>query len=158
MNHLEQLRYLILAAQREGNRVLQQELAPLGLTPAQSEALRILGENESLTLTGLGEMLVCESGTNPSRLVDRLVISGLVRRNPGSGDRRQIELSLTESGREMEVRVRAIEAQLYELMAGALPDPSVMDMIRALKTITAGSPSGIALTRRIGSATEVTKP
>ena len=76
----EELRYLILAAQREGNRAFARRLRPLGLTPSQAEVLRLLDERQPLSLTGLGELLVCESGTNPSRLVDRLVTTGLVRR------------------------------------------------------------------------------
>jgi len=42
--------------------------------------LRLLGDYAPLTLTGLGELLVCGSGTNPSRLVDRTVELGLVTR------------------------------------------------------------------------------
>ena len=56
-----------------------------------------------LTRTGLGELLVCESGTNPSRLVDRTVELGLVSRTtPDAGDRRQVILQLTAKGRELE--------------------------------------------------------
>ena len=61
----ELIRYLVLAAQREGNRQLGHALRALGLTPAQSEVLRILGEHEPLTLSGIGELLVCESGSKP---------------------------------------------------------------------------------------------
>ena len=73
MRRAEQIRYLILAAQREGNRQLSSALAQLGLTPAQSEALRILDDHGPLALKRLGDMLVCDTGTSPSRIVDRLV-------------------------------------------------------------------------------------
>jgi DNA-binding MarR family transcriptional regulator len=66
-------------------------LRPLGLTPAQSEVLRLLGEHAPLTLTGLGELLVCESGTNPSRLVE----PGLVSRTTPDAGGRQVILQLT---------------------------------------------------------------
>jgi hypothetical protein len=53
--------------------------------------LRLLGDYAPLTLTGLGELLVCESGTNLSRLVDRVVELSLVSRTtPDAGDRRQV--------------------------------------------------------------------
>lgn len=42
MEPIEELRYLVLAAQREGNRLLADGLQPLGLTPSQAEALRLL--------------------------------------------------------------------------------------------------------------------
>ncbi|MCZ0975304.1 MarR family transcriptional regulator [Streptomyces albulus] len=80
MDAVEEVRYLVLAAQREGNRMLAAALRPLGVTPAQGEVLRLLAERQPLTLSGLGALLVCESGGNPSRLVDRLVAAGLVRR------------------------------------------------------------------------------
>ena len=66
MRRAEQIRYLILAAQREGNRQLSAALAQLGLTPAQSEALRILEDHGPLALKQLGDMLVCDTGTSPS--------------------------------------------------------------------------------------------
>jgi aspartyl-tRNA synthetase len=76
---LEEAALLILAAQREGNRLMAAALRPLGVTPAQAEVLQVLADRQPLTLTGLGELLVCESGTNPSRLVDRLVSAGLLK-------------------------------------------------------------------------------
>src|SRR5687767_13058071 len=87
MHPVEELRYLILAIQREGNRILAADLKALGLTPSQAEVLRVLREFQPLTLTGLGELLVCETGTSPSRLVDRLVAQGLVQRQADTGDR-----------------------------------------------------------------------
>ncbi|MFE3205234.1 hypothetical protein [Embleya sp. NPDC059237] len=68
----EHLRLAILAAQREGNRLLIQALKPHGITPSQAEVLRLLQQHGTLSLSGLGQLLVCESGTNASRLVDRV--------------------------------------------------------------------------------------
>jgi uncharacterized membrane protein YhiD involved in acid resistance len=90
MDPAEEARFLILAAQREGNRQLAQGLRPLGVTPAQAEVLRLLAERQPLSMSGLGTLLVCESGANPSRLVDRLVTAGLVRREESSRDRRHV--------------------------------------------------------------------
>ena len=42
MRQAELIRYLVLAAQREGNRRLTRELLAIGLTPSQSEVMRIL--------------------------------------------------------------------------------------------------------------------
>jgi len=148
MRPAEQFRYLVLAAQREGNRQLQQALAPLGLSPSQAEVLRILGDHEPLSLSALGELLVCESGTNPSRLVDGVVTAGLVQRVPGS-DRRRVELTLTPVGRESEARVRTIEDALYESIDAALGDTAVLEVLRA---VTAGSAAGQALEKRVAAS------
>ena len=65
-----ELRYLVLAAQREGNRKLSRDLDAIGLTPAQAEVLLVLAEREPLTLVELGRCIVCETGS-PSRIVGR---------------------------------------------------------------------------------------
>jgi DNA-binding MarR family transcriptional regulator len=145
----ELLRYLVLAAQREGSRRLTQELRGIRLTPSQSEVLRILGDHGPLSLTGLGELLVCESGNNPSRLVDRLVSGGLVERVVAADDRRQVTLSLTSAGREMEAAVRAVEERLYLDLDAAVVDLDLGPVLHILRRLSAGEPAGNALERRI---------
>ena len=78
MRTAEELRYLVLAAELEGKRQLAHQLRPFGLTPSQAEVLRVLADHGPLSLNGLGSLLVCESGSNPSRLIDRIVARGLV--------------------------------------------------------------------------------
>jgi DNA-binding MarR family transcriptional regulator len=146
----EKLRWLILAAQREGNRMLATALRPLGLTPAQSEVLRLLGDYAPLTLTGLGELLVCESGTNPSRLVDRVVELGLVSRStPDAGDRRQVILQLTAKGRSLEKQVRAIEEAMYAELDDIGTDAELATVIAVLERVVAGRASGDAIAARV---------
>ena len=45
MRQAELVRYLVLAAQREGSRRLTRDLREIRLTPSQSEVLRILGDH-----------------------------------------------------------------------------------------------------------------
>ena len=150
MRQAEKLRWLALAAQREGNRSLAAALRPLGLTPAQSEVLRLLGDHAPLTLTGLGELLVCESGTNPSRLVDRTVELGLVdRATPDAGDRRQVILQLTAKGRELEGAVRQIEEAMYVELDGIGTDAELATVTSVLERVVAGNPSGEAIAARV---------
>ena len=154
MTPAELIRYLVLAAQREGNRQLGHALRDLGLTPAQSEVLRILGEHEPLTLSGIGELLVCESGTNPSRLVDRLVSAGLVERVASADDRRQVTLTLSPEGRRAESRVREVEEALYARIDAALEGVDAGPALELLRRLSAGEPAGEALAKRL-AATEV---
>jgi DNA-binding MarR family transcriptional regulator len=148
MRAAKELRYLILALQREGNRLLAAGLRPLGLTPAQAEAIGILAAHAQLTLGGLGELLVCESGTNPSRIVDRLVSSDLVLRETEQHDRRRVVLSLTPEGREMAKRIAEVENKLHDaldrLVAGR-PLDATLDLLRAM---AADSPAGRAVALR----------
>jgi len=121
MQPIEELRYLILAAQREGNRLFAEALRPLGLTPSQAEVLRVLHDHAPLSLIALGDLLVCETGS-PSRLVQGLVEDGLVERLASATDKRMVTLSLTNQGREMATKVAALESQFYEANASVLKD------------------------------------
>ncbi|NYE96117.1 DNA-binding MarR family transcriptional regulator [Psychromicrobium silvestre] len=147
MRQAERIRYLLLAAQREGNRQLAAALRAIGLTPEQSEVLRILGDHGDLSIKGVGLMLVCDSGTNPSRLVERLVQAGLVERNPDPADRRKMQLALTAEGRLKEQQTRSIEDAMYaqiDLLPGGA------ELAATLELIVSGRPAGEALRRRIG--------
>lgn len=151
MRTAEQLRYLILAAQREGNRRLTLMLSEIEITPAQSEALRIIADHGPLALKELGDMLVCDTGTSPSRIVDRLVAAGLVLRTPGEHDRRQIRLSLTEQGHAKAHRVEEIENQLYDLLDGAAEGTDIDAFIAFLSAFTQHAPAGVALANRLAA-------
>jgi MarR family transcriptional regulator, organic hydroperoxide resistance regulator len=144
----EELRYLVLAAQREGNRMLGARLRPLGLTPAQAEVLSLLNERKVLTVSGLGELLVCESGTNPSRLVDRLVTQGLVERARSATDGREVLLQLTSTGRRAAAQVAAIEGELYASLEALATRHDVDDTLALLRDFIADLPSGQAFARR----------
>ncbi|MEV4566277.1 winged helix DNA-binding protein [Nonomuraea sp. NPDC049419] len=153
MRPAEELRYLILAAQREGNRLLAQALRPLGVTPSQAEVVRVLQQHGPLTLNGLGDLLVCESGNSPSRLVDRMVTAGLVSRDVAAHDRRHVELTLTEEGDRLGRRIVEIEEELYATIDGASAGRDVGEVLGFLRTFVAGLPAGQAVARRAESFT-----
>ena len=148
MRQAERVRYLVLAAQREGNRMLAAQLRPLGLTPSQAEVIRVVADRGELAIGELGELLVCESGTNPSRLVERLVESGMLQRRPGDHDRRRVVLSLTERGRGADTEVRRIEQAMYSAIDAASDGIDLDAVTTYLARLSAGSPSGLAVARR----------
>ncbi|GAA4437877.1 hypothetical protein GCM10023148_44780 [Actinokineospora soli] len=70
----------------------------------QLRALHFVETAEPLTLTRLAAML----GVLPSsatRLCDRLQSSGLLHRRPGANDRREVDLVLTDLGRDLRARL-----------------------------------------------------
>ena len=146
---IEELRYLILAAQREGNRLFADALRPLHLTPSQAEALRVLQDHEPLSLIALGDLLVCETGS-PSRLIQGLVETGLIERIPSTTDKRMVTLTLTGAGREMAAKVGAIESQFYEANADLVKDAPLPEILALLWQFVEGKPAGMALARRMG--------
>jgi DNA-binding MarR family transcriptional regulator len=150
MKASEELRYAILALQREGNRALIGALKPIGVTPAQAEVIRVLDQYEPLTLAGLGDLLICESGTGPSRLVDRLVAQGAVLRTVSATDRRSVTIMLTPSGRELSRAIAGVENALYETIDAAAAGQPVEALLALARIMLAGTPAGTALAQRAG--------
>jgi DNA-binding MarR family transcriptional regulator len=148
MRPSEELRYAILALQREGNRDLIAALKPLGLTPAQAEVLRVLDGYAPLTLTALGELLICESGTGPSRLVDRLVSQNAIARTPDPTDRRAVILQLTDDGKELSRAVAQVEDTMYARIDSQTANAPVDQLLALARSILSGTAAGRALERR----------
>jgi len=144
---LGQLRYLILAAQREGDRILAQQLAPFEVSPSQAEILVVLDRFGPLTLKGLGSLIVCETGS-PSRLVDVLVKRGLVIRAENPADRREVLLEVSLLGQEITPKLMAIENELDSMLAQAFPAQHQAMLTAGLRSFLAGSRSGEAIDNR----------
>jgi DNA-binding MarR family transcriptional regulator len=104
-----QLAELFLRAARRMRRNQADRLAPLGLTPAQSRALRVIARNEApLRMVDLAARLevVPRSVTT---VVDALEAAGLVRRAADPANRRSTLIMLTPAG--LAVRARLHEAR-----------------------------------------------
>jgi DNA-binding MarR family transcriptional regulator len=90
---------LFLRAARRMRRNQTERLAPLGLTPAQARALRVIvGGGAPLRMVDLADRLevVPRSVTT---LVDALESAGLVTRTPDPANRRSLLVLPTEKGR-----------------------------------------------------------
>lgn len=143
----EHLRYLVLAAQREGNRLLAAGVKPLGLTPAWAEVISVLDEREPLTIRELGLLLVCE-GDHPSRLVNRMLAASLLTTESSPDDDRARWLRLTPAARDLLPRLREIEDQLHTAIEDRF-DPADLEACRAvLGGFVNELPAGKALQRR----------
>jgi DNA-binding MarR family transcriptional regulator len=151
MEQAQHVRYLLLAVQREGNRFFADRLSELALTPSQAEVLRVLQDYQPLSLMGLGELLVCETGS-PSRLVNGMVEAGYVERITPPTDRRMVTLTLTEKGQAMATRVQGIEAEMDQIINGVLESATIPtgEMMDLLWKFIEGRPAGEALARRTG--------
>jgi DNA-binding MarR family transcriptional regulator len=148
MDSIEELRYLVLGAQREGNRILSDLLRPLGLSPSQAEVLSVLLNVGPLSLGEVGGRLVCESGS-PSRLVDGLVATELVERIPSTDDRRRVVLSLTKEGRRIARTVGRLELELHTLIGALVTSDDVAVVNRVLWLFIEGRAAGDAMVLRM---------
>ncbi len=114
---------LFLRASKRIRRNQVQRLAPLGLTPAQARALRVIvGDGAPLRMVDLAGRL----GVVPrsvTTLVDALESAGLAARTPDPANRRSLLVAPTEKGRATRdhmatARREAVAELLAPLSAG----------------------------------------
>lgn len=149
MQAIEEFRYLVLAAQREGSRMLANALKPHDLTPSQAEAIAVLRDaRRPLTVREIGDRLVCEGGS-PSRLMSTLARKGLVSSDADPSDGRITLVSLTPAGQAAAREVTRIEKELYASLGLVINDRQLAAAVPVLRTLVAAMPTGAALRRRI---------
>jgi MarR family transcriptional regulator, organic hydroperoxide resistance regulator len=147
---IDEFRYLVLAAQREGNRAMTELLRPHGLTTSQAEVIAVLAdEGRPLTVREIGDRLVCEQGS-PSRLVRTLVAKNMVAAYGDDLDRRSTRIKLSRAGRRLASDVRVAEDRVHELLLGQIDAREMAQAAALLRSLVADLPAGRALARRTG--------
>ncbi|NKI33405.1 MarR family winged helix-turn-helix transcriptional regulator [Croceivirga thetidis] len=81
------------------NEILSQALKPHGVSLQQFNVLRILRgrKGEAANLSTLNERMVTKM-SNTTRLVDKLILKGYVKRNVCEHNRRKVEIFITSEG------------------------------------------------------------
>ncbi|GGF45832.1 MarR family transcriptional regulator [Marmoricola endophyticus] len=106
----DQLCFALYAATNAVTRVYRPLLADLGLTYPQYLVMLALWQDGEGTVGEIAARLQLDSHA-VSPLVGRLVAAGLVDRVRGS-DRRQVVVSLTEQGRDLEQEAVAVQTEV----------------------------------------------
>ena len=117
-----QLADLLQRLTKRLRRAQADRLAPLGLTPAQERALRMITRSpEPLRMAELADRLgiVPRSVTT---VIDALEQAGLVRREIDPHNRRAIRLHLTDRGTAVRDDMREARRQAAEDLFAPLPD------------------------------------
>lgn len=112
-------------------RFTQQNAAGLGLTVAQMGILNTISMNPGITLKEVTQKLLLPK-SSVSVAVEDLVHAGLVERRSSAGDRREINLSTTEQGKEL-FRKSCARPLSYIAMARALeavPEGDIRSILR----------------------------
>lgn len=143
----EAFRYLILATQRQGNRILNDLLKELGLTSSQAEVIRILDQWHNLSLKELGSLLICETGS-PSRLIERMNQDGLVEKVADPKDSRYVILQLSPKGLELAKKIESVEVRMYEQMAHIYSEDELDEISSLLLRFLKGQPVFDTLMKR----------
>lgn len=114
---LQQLGRAVKAAQYRHHRTLDRELAAVGTTLPQWDALRAIARHPGSSAHWLaGETF--QSDQAFGTLANRLVAQGLVVRSPGQG--RRVDHDLTDAGRAMLAAGNTVADRVLELSFGSL--------------------------------------
>ncbi|SAL18654.1 MarR family transcriptional regulator [Caballeronia turbans] len=118
-----------------------QALKPLDLTSPQIGVMLMLASGRARTPLELSREMSYDSGSM-TRMLDRLEKKGFVSRARSEADRRVVELSLTERGRDAAKRLPVIGAAvLNEQLRGF--SPAELDLLIAmLARIIGNTPAG----------------
>lgn len=97
---IRDFRKAIRVLEREMARALKGQTACASVTTAQCHVLMELDAREPLTIHAIAEALGLDKSTL-SRTLDGMVSAGLVDRAENAGDRRALDITLTEKGRRI---------------------------------------------------------
>ncbi|KAF1020032.1 MAG: Organic hydroperoxide resistance transcriptional regulator [Paracidovorax wautersii] len=103
----QQLCFALYSAQLAMNKVYRGLLADLSLTYPQYLVMLVLWERDGLTVGELGERLFLDSATL-TPLLKRLQAAGLVTRQRGEADERQVHIHLTQEGQAPRARAAKV--------------------------------------------------
>jgi DNA-binding MarR family transcriptional regulator len=121
-------------------RTLERVVEPHGLSLAQYNALRIVrgaGAGGIPTLAIRERML--EEGTTITRLLDKLEIAGLVRRERALPDRRQVICHATDAGKRLLDRVDPLVDASDAAAVATLAEHDVEHLVQLLDAVRAAN-------------------
>lgn len=108
----EQLCFALYSTMLGMNKVYRKLLRELRVTYPQYLVLLILWERDALTVSEIGERLFLDSATL-TPLLKRMEILGVLERVRAKGDERQVIVSLTQKGRELRQRAKAVPKGVF---------------------------------------------
>jgi len=137
-------------------RAAVKELAPLGLTFAQSRVLRILARaDDPLRMSDIAARFEIAPRTATS-MIDSLEAAGLVARGADPGDRRSVLVSLAPDGRELVERMGRLRRASAQELFGGLDDAEQQQLLDLLGRLNA--PAGECDDAPLASATDGDAP
>jgi DNA-binding MarR family transcriptional regulator len=130
----------VLAASRALVAVAARSLAAAGdeVTLPQYRALVVLAARGPQGTAELAAALAVNPST-ATRMCDRLVRKGLVRRHRQAGDRRAVRIALTAAGRDLVAAVSARRREELARLLGALPVAEHEPVIAAFRAFAAAA-------------------
>ena len=128
----DQLCFTLYSASMAVGRAYKPLLDTLGITYPQYLVLCTLWERDGLSIGGIADTLALESSTI-TPLIRRLVAAGFVVRRRNERDDRQVLISLTDAGREMQERCACLGETL--VAASGLSVERLLDVAREVRAV-----------------------
>ena len=130
----------VLAASRALVAVAARSLAAAGeeVTLPQYRALVVLAARGPQGTADLAAALAVNPST-ATRMCDRLIRKGLVRRHRQAGDRRTVRITLTAEGRDLVTEVTRLRRAELARLLGALPSDQHQPVIAAFGAFAAAA-------------------
>lgn len=132
----EQEAYLHLWRTYDRLRALEDELfEPVGISAQQYNALRLLraAAPDALTVQGLAARLISRA-PDMTRLLDRLEERGLIARVRRTGNRRIVDVSITEAGRNLLDELAGPVRECHRRQLGHLKESQLRVLIELLSS------------------------
>ncbi|MET0367902.1 MAG: MarR family transcriptional regulator [Methylobacterium sp.] len=127
-----QLCYALYAAAHRMTKSYRPLLERLGLTYPQYLVLLVLWEQDGVTVSEIGRRLRLDSGTL-TPVLKRLESAGFLRRTRRQSDEREVEIGLTDQGRELRVEAATVrETVMCQL---EMSEPEIRNLRRDLNLV-----------------------
>ena len=124
--------HLIALINQLKDRLLERHLVDHDVTAAQFKIVLLISQERASSSADLVRLLSLDSGAM-TRMLDRLEQKGLLTRERSIEDRRQVRLTLTQSGKALGVRVPQIAADATNELTGCLSRSELDEFQRLLK-------------------------
>jgi MarR family transcriptional regulator, organic hydroperoxide resistance regulator len=108
----EQLCFALYSTMLGMNKVYRKLLIPLEVTYPQYLVLLVLWERDAITVSEIGERLFLDSATL-TPLLKRMEKLTLVQRVRAKADERQVIISLTQKGRDLQTPAKSLSAGVF---------------------------------------------
>ncbi|HEY2794281.1 MAG TPA: MarR family transcriptional regulator [Micromonosporaceae bacterium] len=113
------------------------------ITLPQSRALILMATRGPQRIIDIAEDLAVAPST-ATRMCDRLVRKGMLRRHRAAADRREVKVTLTPAGRDFVATITARRRRELERVVDAIPVDAYEQVVAALQALNAaaGEPHG----------------
>ncbi len=134
----ECINFLLTNAQHNVFRYLSKRLSEYDVTPVQHGVLSCLMGKSYDTPKHLAENLSLETSTI-SGILDRMQKKGLIDRVVNKEDRREVQVRITEKGRELEDKIGIITDEVNAEVLKNFTDDEIAYIKNSLRTIASGN-------------------